>query len=282
MAEEIRSKKSPPSPPREKEMSFWDHLDELRGHLFRSVIAVFALAVVAFLNRNILFDEIILAPREPDFWTNQMLCRLSELLNVPALCLPELSMEIININLSGQFLTHMYISLAAGFVLAVPYVIWEIFRFVEPAMYDTERRYARGAVVVVSLLFLLGVVFSYFLIVPLTISFLGGYQVSGQVANQITLSSYISTVVSVSFAVGLVFELPVLIYFLARLGVVTSAWMRKNRRIMVVAVLVLSAIITPPDVFSQIMVAIPLLLLYEISIGIARRVEKQRLLRMDA
>jgi sec-independent protein translocase protein TatC len=149
-------------------------------------------------------------------------------------------------------------------------------------MYDTERRYARGAVVVVSLLFLLGVVFSYFLIVPLTISFLGGYQVSGQVANQITLSSYISTVVSVSFAVGLVFELPVLIYFLARLGVVTSAWMRKNRRIMVVAVLVLSAIITPPDVFSQIMVAIPLLLLYEISIGIARRVEKQRLLRMDA
>lgn len=250
--------------------------------MFRSVIAVFALAVVAFLNRNILFDEIILAPREPDFWTNQMLCRLSELLNVPALCLPELSMEIININLSGQFLTHMYISLAAGFVLAVPYVIWEIFRFVEPAMYDTERRYARGAVVVVSLLFLLGVVFSYFLIVPLTISFLGGYQVSGQVANQITLSSYISTVVSVSFAVGLVFELPVLIYFLARLGVVTSAWMRKNRRIMVVAVLVLSAIITPPDVFSQIMVAIPLLLLYEISIGIARRVEKQRLLRMDA
>ncbi|MBE0642320.1 MAG: twin-arginine translocase subunit TatC [Bacteroidales bacterium] len=282
MAEEIRNKKTPPSPPREKEMSFWDHLDELRGHLFRSVIAVFVLAVVAFLNRNILFDEIILAPREPDFWTNRMLCNLSELLHVPALCLPELNMEIININMSGQFLTHMYISLAAGFVLAVPYVIWELFRFVEPAMYDTERRNARGGVVVVSLLFLIGVVFSYFLIVPLTISFLGGYQVSGQVANQITLSSYISTVVSVSFAVGLVFELPVLIYFLARLGVVTAAWMRKNRRIMMVVVLVLSAIITPPDVFSQVMVAIPLLALYELSIGIAARVEKQRLLRMDA
>ncbi|HRZ76568.1 MAG TPA: twin-arginine translocase subunit TatC, partial [Bacteroidales bacterium] len=178
MAEEIRSKKAP-APPREKEMSFWDHLDELRGHLFRSVIAVFLLAVVAFLNRNILFDEIILAPREPGFWTNRMLCRLSDILHVPALCMPELDMEIININLSGQFLTHMYISLAAGFVLAVPYVIWELFRFVEPAMYDTERRYARGGVVIVSLLFLVGVVFSYFLIVPLTISFLGGYQVSG-------------------------------------------------------------------------------------------------------
>ena len=280
MPEEIRNKKDAP-PPREKEMSFWDHLDELRGHLFRSIIAVLVLAVIAFLNKDILFDQIILAPKDADFWTNRMLCRLSEILNVSALCMPELNLEIVSLSLSSQFMTHMYISMAAGFVLAVPYVIWELFRFIEPAMYDTERKYARGAVIVVSLLFLTGVVFSYFLIVPLTINFLGSYQVSSEIANQIALKSYISTVVSVSFSVGVVFELPVLIYFLTRLGVVTSAWLVKNRRIMVVVVLVVAAIITPPDVFSQIMVAIPLLGLYEVSIVVARRVEKRKVLRME-
>jgi sec-independent protein translocase protein TatC len=164
--------------------------------------------------------------------------------------------------------------------MAIPYVVWEIFRFVEPAMYDNEKKNARGGVIITSLLFLSGIVFSYFLIVPLTVHFLGGYQVSGEVANQIALGSYISTVISVSFAVGLVFELPVLVYFLARLGMVTPDFMRKNRKIVFVITLALAAIITPPDVFSQIMVAIPLVILYELSIGIAARVQKKRLIRM--
>lgn len=280
MSEELKSKKEPPKT-REKEMSFWDHLDELRGHLFRSIIAVFVFAIIAFLNRRILFDEIILAPKERDFWTNRMLCKLGDLIGSDALCLDELSLQIININMSGQFLTHMYISFAAGFFLATPYIIWEIFRFVEPAMYDKERSSARGGVAVTSLLFLTGVIFSYYLIVPLTINFLGSYQVSGEVSNQIALGSYISTVISVSFAVGIVFELPVLIYFLARLGVVTADFLRKNRKIMIVVTLALSAIITPPDVFSQVMVAIPLLGLYEVSIIIARRVQKRRVLSME-
>ena len=171
--------------------------------------------------------------------------------------------------------------MAAGLVLAAPYVIWELFRFVEPAMYDSERKYARGGVLITSALFLTGIVFSYFLIVPLTINFLGGYHVSGQVANQIALNSYISTVISVCFAVGIVFELPVLVYFLARLGVVTPDLLKKNRKIMIVVTLALSAIITPPDVFSQVMVAIPLLFLYEVSIVIAKRVQKRRVVKME-
>lgn len=280
MPEERTNKKDLP-PPKEKEMSFWDHLDELRGHLFRSIIAVAVFAILAFLNRGILFDKIILAPKEGDFWTNRMLCKLGDLIGSDALCLGDLGLNIINISMSGQFLTHMYISLAAGFILAVPYVVWEIFRFVEPAMYDNERKNARGGVIVTSLLFLAGVIFSYYLIVPLTINFLGSYQVSGEVANQIALRSYISTVVSVSFAVGLVFELPVLVYFLARLGVITPEFLRKNRKVMIVVTLALSAIITPPDVFSQVMVAIPLVVLYELSIGIARRVQKRRVVSME-
>ncbi|MBP7849475.1 MAG: twin-arginine translocase subunit TatC [Lentimicrobiaceae bacterium] len=264
-----------------KEMTFWEHLDALRGHLFRSLMAVTAFTILAFVNRKVLFDKIILAPKEADFPTNRMLCKLGDLLNTPQLCLGNLELNIINIQLSGQFLTHMYISLAAGVVLALPYIVWEIFRFIEPGLYEHERKYARGGVWITSLLFITGVLFSYFLIVPLTIQFLGGYQVSASVANQIALGSYIKTVVSVSFAVGLVFELPVLIYFLARTGIVTAAWMRKNRKIMLVLTLVLSAIITPPDVFSQIMVAIPLIILYEFSIRIAAKVEKKRVVSMD-
>ncbi len=264
-----------------KEMTFWEHLDALRGHLFRSLMAITAFTILAFVNRKVLFDKIILAPKEADFPTNRMLCKLGDLLNTPQLCLGNLELNIINIQLSGQFLTHMYISLAAGVVLALPYIVWEIFRFIEPGLYEHERKYARGGVWITSLLFITGVLFSYFLIVPLTIQFLGGYQVSASVANQIALGSYIKTVVSVSFAVGLVFELPVLIYFLARTGIVTAAWMRKNRKIMLVLTLVLSAIITPPDVFSQIMVAIPLIILYEFSIRIAAKVEKKRVVSMD-
>lgn len=280
MAEEIKNK-AQGDKDSAQEMTFWEHLEALRGHLFRSLIAISLFSILAFLNRYLLFDKVILAPKEPGFITNRLLCQLAEYLNTPGLCLGQLDLEIINIQLSGQFLTHMYISLAAGLVLSLPYIVWEIFRFIQPGMYPAERRVARGGVWVTSLLFITGVLFSYFLIVPLTINFLGGYQISESVENKIALGSYIKTVVSVSFAVGLVFELPVLVYFLARIGIVTAAMMRKNRKIMLVLTLVLSAIITPPDVFSQIMVAIPLIVLYEISIGIARRVEARKILSMD-
>lgn len=274
MPETITSKKIKPTAEPTEEMSFWGHLDALRGHLFRSAIAIVVVAIVAFLNREFIFDSIILAPKNPDFITNRLLCQLGEWVNIPALCLGNIELKIININLSGQFTTHMYISMFAGLIIAAPYVIWEIWRFIRPALYDNERRHSRGAVIIMSLLFLLGVLFSYYLIVPLTLNFFGTYQVSDSVNNQIALSSYISTVVSVTFSLGVVFELPVFIYFLAKVGIITDTFLKKNRKYMLVILLIISAIITPPDIISQILVCIPLYGLYELSIIVARRAGK--------
>ncbi|MCD4698695.1 MAG: twin-arginine translocase subunit TatC [Bacteroidales bacterium] len=277
MHEEISNKKKNlPPPPVEKEMSFWDHLEELRGHLFRSLAAIMVFAIAAFIGKKYVFDYVILAPKDADFITNRLLCKAGDLLSIDALCIGRLNLSMQNINMSGQFMTHMYVSLIAGLIIAAPYVIWELWRFIMPALKPNEKKYSGGAVFVSSALFLLGVLFAYYLIVPLTINFLGTYQVSQSVPNQIHLNSYISTVVSVTLAVGIVFELPILVYFLTKVGILTPTFMQKNRKIMFVIVLVLSAIITPPDVFSQILVCIPLIGLYELSIKISEKVHKQR------
>jgi len=275
MAEVVSNKKEKKEK-EPREMSFWEHLEELRWHIIRSVIAIILLGIIAFLNREIIFDEIILAPKDSDFITNRLLCQLSQYLGIAALCLDNLALSVVNLKMSGQFLTHMYISIVAGIIIGFPYLLWEIWRFIKPALKSTEKKYSGGAVVVCSLLFLVGVMFSYFLIVPLTLHFLGTYQVSEFVQNTIGLSSYISTVVSVSFAVGLVFELPVFVYFLTKVGIITPAFMKKNRKYMLVIILVLSAIITPPDIFSQVMVCIPLMILYEFSIWISKKVYLKR------
>ncbi len=278
MHEEISNKKKqlPPEPQEEAEMSFWEHLEELRMHIFRSLAAIFILAIAAFLAKHFIFDVIILAPKNEDFITNRLLCKAGEYLSISALCIGKMNLQLQNINMSGQFMTHMYVSIFTGLIVAAPYVIWELWRFIMPALKPGEKKYSRGAVLVSSLLFILGVLFAYFLIVPLTINFLGTYQVSSEVPNQIYLNSYISTVLSVTLAVGIVFELPILVYFLTKVGIVSPALLKKNRKIMLVIVLVLSAIITPPDIFSQILVCIPLMGLYELSITISKRVYKQR------
>ena len=278
MAEVNSNKKQKNS---EKEMSFWDHLEELRWHIVRSFAVVLILAIVAFINRNIIFDIIVLAPKDSNFITNRFLCLVAEWINLPALCIDNLSLEIINIKMSGQFMTHMYISMIAGVIVGFPYVIYEIWSFIRPALLTKEKKYSGGAVLVSSLLFIIGVLFSYFLIVPLTVNFLGTYQVSDFVANQVSLSSYISTVVSVTFAVGLVFELPIFVYFLTKVGIVSPAFLKRNRKYMLVILLSISAIITPPDVFSQVLVCIPLMGLYELSIGISNRIHKKRELEME-
>ncbi len=272
MTEFNSTKKEAPKPPPEKEMSFWEHLDELRWHLVRSIVAVVVLGIVAFIFKDFIFDRIILAPIRPDFLTTRLLCEFSEYSGLTSLCLDNSNLEIINIKMSGQFLTHMYISIMAGVILAFPYILHEIWSFIEPALMPTEKKYSGGAVFVCSVLFLVGVLFSYFLIVPLTINFLGTYQVSEAVANNVSLSSYISTVVSVSLSVGIVFELPVFVFFLTRVGILTPEFLKKNRKYTLVILLVVSAIITPPDIFSQILVVIPLMGLYELSISISRRV----------
>jgi len=274
MAEKLTTKKNPEEDT-EKVMSFWDHMEELRMHIIRSIIAIVVLAVVAFLNRKIIFDYIILAPSKPGFITNEILCNISHKLSLNALCISDINLDIININMSGQFLTHMYISLVAGFIAAFPYILWEIWSFVKPALHENEKKYSRGGIFISTMLFVFGIVFSYFMIVPLTVNFLGTYQVSPTVHNQISLNSYINTVVSLTFAVGLVFELPILVYFLTKIGVLTPDFLKKNRKYMFVILLILSAIITPPDMFSQVLVVIPLVLLYEFSIVISKRVYKR-------
>ena len=285
MAETISSKKDKgrkgnPAPPKkaeskEGEMSFWDHLRDLRGHIIRSLIAIVIFAIVAFLNKNFIFNHIILAPKEADFITNQLLCRLGTLINIDYFCVSEFSLSLINISMAGQFMTHMYISFMAGVVVAAPYIIYEFWKFVEPALYDHEKKNSGSTVIICSLLFLTGVVFSYYLIVPLALNFFGTYQVSTEVSNQISLSSYISTVVSVTISVGVVFELPVIIFFLTKAGLISIEFLKKNRKYMLVIVLILSAIITPPDVFSQVLVTLPLMILYEFSILMAKRAIKK-------
>jgi len=257
-------------------MTFLEHLEELRWHLIRSLIAVVAGAVVAFIFKQVIFDYIILAPNSPGFITNELLCRLAEKLNTPSLCINQSPIELISIKMSGQFTTHINISLVAGLIIAFPYVFWEFWSFFRPALYEKERKHARGAVFFASLLFILGIMFGYFIIIPLSINFLGTYSVSNTVTNQININSYIGSITSVALAAGITFELPIVAFFLARIGVVTPEFMRKYRKHAIVVILVVAAIITPPDVFSQVLVTLPLLVLYEVSIFIAARVVKNR------
>lgn len=260
----------------EQEMTFLQHLEELRWHIIRSFIAVITGAVAAFVCKNIIFDKIILAPNQPAFLTNRLLCRLAEVVNAPSLCINQKPVELISIKMAGQFTTHINISLVAGLIIACPYVLWELWNFFKPALYEKERRHVRGAVFSASFLFFLGVVFGYFVIVPLSLNFLGSYSVSEVVVNQINIKSYIGTITSIVLASGLAFELPIVAFFLAKIGVITAEFMRKYRKHSIIVILIIAAVITPPDVFSQVLVCIPLLLLYEISIFIVAGVMKKR------
>ncbi len=256
-------------------MTFWGHLEELRGHLIRSSLAVLVLAIAAFLAKDILFSNVILAPKEPYFLTNRVFCWFSEQLSMPALCINKNPVKLINIDLAGQFTTHIVVSLIIGIIAAIPYIVYEIWRFIRPGLNPKEQANSRGAVLVISGLFLTGVLFAYFLIVPLSINFLGSYQVSALVENHIALRSFITTVTTITLATGLLFELPVFVYFLSKAGIVTPEAMRKQRKLAFVIIIAVAALITPPDVFSQVMVGLPLFVLYEISIRISKRVAPQ-------
>jgi sec-independent protein translocase protein TatC len=262
---------------KEKEMTFWEHLDELRGTLFRSIIAVFVCSVITFVFKSILFDHILLAPKDPDFITYRAFCKLGEWLSIPSLCVTPSHFELININLAGQFMSHMNISLVAGLILSMPYILWEIWRFIRPGLTEKEQTNTRGAVVIISILFLAGVLFSYFIVVPLMVNFLGGYQVSDSVKNQIALTSYTSSITVMTLLMGLLFELPVLVIFLTKAGILTPVFLRRYRKHTAIAILIIAGVITPsPDVFSQLVVAIPLYALYEGSLVAASRIYKRK------
>lgn len=259
------------------EMGFLEHLEELRWVLVRSAIAVCLSALGAFFMHRFIFDSILLRPKTPDFLTNKLLCLVAAKLNTPALCINSKPLELINIDMAGQFNTHIMVSMYAGFIAAFPYVIYQLWKFVSPALYPKERRRTRGAVLTISAMFVTGVLFGYFVIVPLTIHFLGGYSVSDQVTNQINLRSYISSISSLTLATGLIFELPVLVFFLTKIGLITPTFLRKYRKHAFIVVLILSAVITPPDVLSMVLVALPLWLLFEGSIAVSARIVKQKL-----
>ncbi|WP_167610319.1 twin-arginine translocase subunit TatC [Maribellus sediminis] len=266
----------------EAEMSFLEHLEELRWHIVRSAAAIMVFAVVAFVMKEFVFDTIILRPRLPEFWTNRMFSKLGDMIGSEAVKINQVPLKMQSIKIAGQFSTHIMVSIIAGLILASPVVFYEFWRFIRPALYENEKKHAGGAVFFTSILFLMGVLFGYFLIVPLSIHFLGTYQVSSQVENTINLRSYIGSVTSISLAAGVVFLIPIFSYFLSKVGILTPQFMKTYRRHAYVLMLLLSAIITPPDIFSQIMVCFPLVFLYEIGIFISRRVVKKREIEMDA
>ncbi len=264
------------------DMTFLEHLEVLRGHLLRSVASVGVFAVIVFIFTKFIFDHILLAPKMPEFFTNRMFCKLAELVNIDKLCLNNTPLTLINIEMAGQFRINMTIALFGGMILAAPYILWELYRFIMPALQDKERKYSSGMVFYTTFLFMMGVLFGYFLIVPLTVNFLGTYSVSAEIINQINLKSYIGIITSLVFATGLIFELPILVYFLSKVGIITPGFMRKYRKHALIIILIVSGIITPPDIFSQIMVTLPMYALFEISIFISARIERQRLAREAA
>jgi len=252
-----------------EEMSFLGHLEDLRWHIVRSCIAVVVCTVGAFVFKGFIFDTILTAPKSPDFITARILCKIGA-------CINDKPFQLISTQMAGQFSAHIMISLVAGLILAFPYVVYQIWSFIAPALYDNEKRSAQGAVFWISFLFILGVLFGYYIIVPLSVHFLGSYQVSPEIANTITLNSYFQVVSSVSLATGIIFELPIFILFLTKIGIITPDFLVQYRRHAFLLILILSAVITPPDIFSQILVTFPLMGLFEVSIILSRRMLKRQ------
>jgi sec-independent protein translocase protein TatC len=259
------------------EMSFLDHLEELRWLLVRSTSAVLIMAVFTYFFSDFIFDTILFAPTSPNFFTYTFFCELSNNIGfADSICITELPFIIQNTSMEGQVNMFIWTCITAGFILAFPFILWELWKFISPALYEKERKNVRVFIFIASILFFLGVLFGYYVIVPMSINFCATFSISKMVQNQFTIDSYISMIKTSVIASGLFFELPVIIYFLTKLGLVTPLFLRKYRKYSVVIVLLISAIVTPPDVVSQIIVAIPMLLIYEASIFISVFVYKNK------
>ena len=259
-----------------EEMSFLEHLEELRWHLVRASAAVVIFAIVCFVEAQFILDSILFAPKNPEFITNRAFAWVAAKLDSPELAINNLPFNVINTDMAGQFTTNLTIAIIGGIIISIPYIFWEFWRFIKPALYEKERKQATGAVFYSTLLFLLGVGFGYFLIVPLSTHFFGSYRVSAEVPNLINLNSYISSVTTVMLGSGIVFELPIIIYFLSKVGLISSGFLITYRKHAFVILLLLAAIITPPDIFSMLLVSGPLLLLYELGVILSKRIEKKR------
>jgi sec-independent protein translocase protein TatC len=263
----------------EEGMSFLDHLEQLRWHLLRAISAVLIFTVAAFLAKSIVFGKVILGPSKVDFVTYRVLCNISDYFGISPLCIDTLPFTIQSRQMTGQFSMHLTSSMVVGLIAAFPYLFWETWRFISPGLYDKERRAARGAVFFVSLLFFAGASFGYFILAPLSINFLANYQLDPSILNEFDITSYVSTLTMLVLASAIMFQLPVVIYFLSMSGLVTAAMLRAYRRHAIVSILILAAVITPPDVISQVLIAMPILVLYEAGIMIAKRLEKRKALQ---
>ncbi|QYJ67320.1 twin-arginine translocase subunit TatC [Flavobacterium litorale] len=258
-------------------MSFLDHLEELRWLLVRGTIAIIVCAAIAFTFSSFIFDEIIFAPIDGDFITYQFFCDLANKYDLDkSFCMERLPFEIQSRTMDGQFSTDIWTSIAVGFILAFPVILWEFWKFISPALYESERKYAVAFLFCTSVLFFLGILFGYYIITPLSLNFLGNYRISDVVKNDIDLQSYLSIIKTTSISCGLIFELPIIMYFLSKIGLVTAVTLRGYRRYAYVIMLIIAAIVTPPDVVSQVIVTIPLVILYEISILIAARIDRRK------
>jgi sec-independent protein translocase protein TatC len=258
------------------EMTFVDHLEALRWHIMRIIIAIFAFFLIAFFNVEWIFQKIILAPTHSDFISYRAFCWLGQMLHVPALCMKEVKINFQANELSTQFMMSFSSSFVFGFIMASPYVFWEIWRFIKPALSPYELKQSRGVIFWVSALFFFGVGFGYFILAPYTVNFFASYQLSPQFQNIFKIDDYLDNMISLTIGTGLVFQLPVMVYFFSKVGILTPNLMRNIRKYAILIILVVSAVITPPDMFSMVIVAIPLVILYEISIHISGIVEKAR------
>lgn len=264
----------------EAEMSFFDHIDVLRKHLLRGLLVVVLFTGAAFWFSDFIFHEVIMGPKHPDFWTYRMMCKLAAAL--PNLigsdfCITKIDAKIINTEMAGQFTLQVNSCIMVGIILGIPYLLFELWLFIKPALHDQERKSASGFVFFASSLFFIGIMFGYYMICPLSINFLTNYTVSSDIENTFTISSYLSSVATLTIGSGIIFQLPVVIYILSKIGVMTPAFMRSSRRYAIVIILIIAAVVTPtPDIITMLVVAFPLFLLYEGSIFISANIERKR------
>ncbi|MDR2286707.1 MAG: twin-arginine translocase subunit TatC [Prevotellaceae bacterium] len=255
-----------------KEMSFWDHLDDLRSTLFRIAIGIFVCMILVFINKWLVFDVIIFGPASSDFILYRVMCKLGNLLSMPGFCVEPFNAKIQNITVGGQFFTHISTSFWFGLVLSFPWIIYQLWLFVRPALYDNERIATKRAFWFSSTLFYAGVLVGYMLVFPMAFKFLDIYNVSGRVEQIITLDSYIGVLVILVLGMGIVFQMPMLILLLSHIGIVNKAFLRKYRRYAIIIILIITAIVTPtPDPYTMLIASAPLLLLYEFSIYICKQ-----------
>jgi sec-independent protein translocase protein TatC len=261
----------------EKEMAFLDHLEELRWHVVRSIAAILIFTIVGFVFVDWVFNQIILAPARAEFWTWRILCKLGHAIDrVDVLCIQDIPLSLQSRYMTGQFTITIVSAVVLGLVMAFPYIIWEGWRFIKPGLKPRERKNTTGVVGTISFLFAVGISFGYYVISPLMVYVMVNYRISDMIVNQFDITSYVSTLITLIFGSGILFQLPVVVYFLSKMGLLTPQFMRAYRKHAIVVILIIAAIITPPDPLSQSLITLPLYLLYEISIYISAVVVRRK------